>query len=79
VPPDAVVATDSASADADWDNGATLRREAQTQLRDGGPCDGMIGCLIAMESYQCEHSVEHSSVFTPNATTGSRFIVLVGC
>ena len=74
-----VVATDSVSVDADCDNGTMLRSTRGSKLRDRSLDDGVIECLIAMGPHQCKPFIEHSSVVRPNATTGGRFIALVGC
>jgi hypothetical protein len=79
-PGGAVVATDSASADADHDNGGRgLPHDTRTQLREGGLDDGVMGCLIVMERHQAEPFIEPSTAVPPNTTTGGRFIVLAGC
>jgi hypothetical protein len=75
----AVVATDRVSADADCDKGTMLRSTRGPQLRDGCLDDGMIGCLIVIERYQCEPLIEHSTEVPANVTTGGRFIALAGC
>src|SRR5919107_4435321 len=43
-PAEAVVATDSASVDADYHNGAVFRSTRGSQLRDGSLDDGVIEC-----------------------------------
>ena len=75
----AVAATDRVSADADCDKGTMLRSTRGPQLRDGYLDDGVIGCLIVIERYQCEPLIEHSTEVPPNVTTGGRFIALAGC
>ena len=67
------------SVETDYDNGTMLRSTRGSELRDGSLDDGVIECLIAMGPYQCEPFIEHISVVLPNATTGGRFIALVGC
>ena len=75
----AVVATDRVSADADCEKGTMLRSTRGPRLRDGCLDDGVIGCLIEIERYQCEPLIEHSTEVPPNVTTGGRFIALAGC